>query len=56
MKENYIFLGDLVVHDTTYRTNKYDIISGPFFGMNHHGGNVGLGYGLLLNERIESFI
>lgn len=28
--------GDLVVHDTIFNTNKYDMICGPFVGMTHH--------------------
>uniref|UniRef100_A0A803LWS5 FAR1 domain-containing protein n=1 Tax=Chenopodium quinoa TaxID=63459 RepID=A0A803LWS5_CHEQI len=30
MKVDYDAFGDLLVHDTTYRTNKYGIICGPF--------------------------
>ncbi|XP_010696071.1 protein FAR1-RELATED SEQUENCE 5-like [Beta vulgaris subsp. vulgaris] len=36
MRKDYEVFGDLVVHDTTYRTNKYGMICGPFVGMNHH--------------------
>ncbi|XP_031099789.1 protein FAR1-RELATED SEQUENCE 5-like [Ipomoea triloba] len=56
MKEDFVLFGDLVVHDTTYRTNKYDMICGPFVGMNHHCMNIMFGCGFLLNERIESFV
>ena len=42
--------------DTTYRTNKYDIICTPFVGMNRHAMNVMFGCGFLMNEKIESFI
>ena len=34
MKRDYELFGDLLVHDTTYRTNRYDMICGPFVGMN----------------------
>ena len=34
MKQDYELFGDLLVHDTTYRTNRYDMICGPFVGMN----------------------
>ncbi|KAL3630327.1 hypothetical protein CASFOL_023311 [Castilleja foliolosa] len=56
MREDYELFGDLLVHDTTYRTNKYDMICGPFVGMNHHGKNVMFGCGFLMNERTESFV
>ena len=42
--------------DTTYRTNKYDMICAPFVGMNHHSQNVMFGCGFLMNEMIESFV
>ena len=50
MKEDYILFGDLAIHDTTYRRNKYDMICNPFVGVNHHGSNVMFGSGFLLNE------
>ena len=34
MLEDYILFGDLVVFDTTYRTNKYEMICATFAGMN----------------------
>ncbi|XP_021747450.1 protein FAR1-RELATED SEQUENCE 5-like [Chenopodium quinoa] len=37
---DYHYFGDLLVFDTTYRTNKYGMICAPFVGMNHHGNNV----------------
>ena len=56
MKEDYNLFNDLVVHDTTYRMNKYDMICGPLVGMNHHGNNVMFSCGFLLNKRIECFV
>lgn len=55
MKRDYIYFGDLLVFDTTYRTNKYGMICAPFVGMNHHGNNVMFGMGFLVNERTQSF-
>ena len=52
MREDYNIFGDVVVFDTTYRTNKYDMICAPFVGMNHHNKNIMLGCGFILNERI----
>ena len=56
MKDDYDLFGDVVIFDTTYRTNKYNMICAPFVGINHHNKNVMLGCGFVLNERIESFI
>uniref|UniRef100_A0A7N0SXM3 SWIM-type domain-containing protein n=1 Tax=Kalanchoe fedtschenkoi TaxID=63787 RepID=A0A7N0SXM3_KALFE len=55
MKKDYDLFG-LVVHDTTYRTNKYDMVCGPFVGMNQHTNNVMFGCGFIINERVESFV
>ncbi|XP_021753449.1 protein FAR1-RELATED SEQUENCE 5-like isoform X2 [Chenopodium quinoa] len=55
MMRYYHYFGDLLVFDTTYRTNKYGMICAPFVGMNHHGNNVMFGMGFILNERTESF-
>ncbi|XP_021714628.1 protein FAR1-RELATED SEQUENCE 5-like [Chenopodium quinoa] len=55
MKVDYDAFGDLLVHDTTYRTNKYGMICGPFVSMNHHNNNVMFGIGFLINEKWESF-
>lgn len=55
MKEDYMVFGDLTVFDTTYRTNKHDLICAPFVGMNNHGHNCMFACGFILNERVESF-
>ncbi|KAL8461597.1 hypothetical protein ACS0TY_032903 [Phlomoides rotata] len=36
MKEDYAIYGDVMVFDTTYRTNKYELICAPFVGVNNH--------------------
>lgn len=36
MEKDYELVDDLLVHDITYRTNKYAMICGPFIGMDHH--------------------
>lgn len=56
MRRDYEIFGDLVIHDTTYRTNKYSMICGPFVGMNHHAQNIMFGIGFILDEKIESFV
>ncbi|XP_056697407.1 protein FAR1-RELATED SEQUENCE 5-like [Spinacia oleracea] len=51
MRSDYESFGDLLIHDTTYRTNKYDMICGPFVGMNLHTQNIMFGVGFILNEK-----
>ncbi|CAJ2640429.1 unnamed protein product [Trifolium pratense] len=52
---DYDCFGDVVVFDTTYRTNKYNLICAPFVGVNHHGQNVMFGCAFLSNETSISF-
>ncbi|RYQ89071.1 hypothetical protein Ahy_B09g095911 isoform A [Arachis hypogaea] len=33
------YFGDVISFDTTYNTNRYDLVFGSFVGVNHHGGN-----------------
>jgi hypothetical protein len=33
---NFDYFGDIVVVDTTYRTNKYNLIYASFIGVDHH--------------------
>lgn len=56
MKEDFGIYGDVVVFDTTYRTNKYNLICAPFVGVNNHKKNVMLGCAFLSDEKIESFV
>ncbi|XP_074299408.1 protein FAR1-RELATED SEQUENCE 3-like [Silene latifolia] len=56
MKKDYDLFSDPTITDTTYRTNRYDMICAPFVGMNHHGRNIMFGCGFVLNERTEAFI
>lgn len=55
-KLDYESFGDVVVFDTTYRTNKYNMICAPFVGLNHHWKNVFFGCAFLSDETIVSFI
>ncbi|KAB2599980.1 protein FAR1-RELATED SEQUENCE 5-like [Pyrus ussuriensis x Pyrus communis] len=52
---DYECFGDVVVFDTTYRTNKYNMICAPFVGVNHHWSNVLLGCAFLLDEKTATF-
>ena len=47
---DYDMFGDVVIFDTTYRTNKYNLICAPFVGVNHHWQNVMFGCAFLLDE------
>lgn len=55
MKEDYTIYGDVVVFDTTYRTNKYNLICAPFLGINNHGKNVMFGCAFISDEKTETF-
>ncbi|KAH9622676.1 hypothetical protein KSS87_011392 [Heliosperma pusillum] len=55
MKEDYLLYHDVVIFDTTYRTNRYNLICGAFVGINNHWSNVMFGFAFLANERQESF-
>ncbi|XP_020090553.1 protein FAR1-RELATED SEQUENCE 9-like [Ananas comosus] len=55
-KLDYDMFGDVVIFDTTYRTNKYNLICAPFLGINHHWKNILFGCALLLDETTESYI
>lgn len=35
-KTDYGHFGDMIVFDTTYRTNKYNMICAPYIGESHH--------------------
>lgn len=52
---DYNCYGDVVIFDTTYRSNKYNLICAPFVGVNHHWQNVMFGCALLFDESEVSF-
>ena len=47
---------DVIIFDTTYLTNKYDMPFAPFIGINHHGESIIFGCGLLSGEDTDSFV
>ncbi|XP_057728784.1 protein FAR1-RELATED SEQUENCE 5-like [Arachis stenosperma] len=49
------YIGDVISFDTTYNTNRYNLVCGSFVGVNHHGQSTLLGFDLMKNEDIESF-
>ncbi|GAU43932.1 hypothetical protein TSUD_135800 [Trifolium subterraneum] len=52
---DYNCFGDVVIFDTTYRANKYNLICAPFVGVNHHLQNIMFGCALLFDESEVSF-
>ncbi|KAL4304329.1 hypothetical protein GQ457_10G016650 [Hibiscus cannabinus] len=52
---DYDCFGDIVVFDTTYRTNRYNLICAPFVGINHHRQTIMFGCAFLLDETAASF-
>lgn len=55
-RRSYAQFGNTMVFDTTYNTNKYNMMFAPFVGVNHHRQTTIFEYGLLSNEKMESFI
>ena len=53
--EWYSKYGDVVVFDTTYKVNTYDMPCGLFVGINNHGKTVLFGAALLRNETTHTF-
>ncbi|CAL5191621.1 unnamed protein product [Lathyrus oleraceus] len=47
--------GDVVVFDTTYKVNSYEMPFGIFVGMNSHGKTILFGCALLRNEKTSAF-
>ncbi|KAL8472569.1 hypothetical protein ACS0TY_029683 [Phlomoides rotata] len=55
MREDYNVYGDVVSFDTTYQTNKYNLIYGPFVGLNNHRKSIFFACAFLADEKTESF-
>ncbi|XP_057760222.1 protein FAR1-RELATED SEQUENCE 5-like [Arachis stenosperma] len=49
------YFGDMVSFDTTYNTNRYNLVLGSFVGVNHHSQSTLLGCVMMKNEDIQSF-
>ncbi|XP_063939804.1 protein FAR1-RELATED SEQUENCE 5-like [Daucus carota subsp. sativus] len=52
----YKNFGDVVVFDSTYRTNRYCMPFVPFTGVNHHYQSILFGFVLIRNETEESYL
>ena len=55
MFENYNKYGDLVILDTTYKTNRLGIPLVFINGVNNNGKTIQFGFGLIIEETIESY-
>lgn len=51
----YEAFGDVVLFDTTYRINRYEMPLGIWVGVDNHGNSIIFGCVLLRNEKIPSF-
>nr|XP_025651934.1 protein FAR1-RELATED SEQUENCE 5-like [Arachis hypogaea] len=54
-RASYEYYGDVVIFDTTYRTNQHDLPFASFVGVSHHGKSTLLGCALLGSEEVPSF-
>ncbi|CAL8175235.1 unnamed protein product [Prunus armeniaca] len=52
----YGFYGNVVVFDTTFNTNRYDLTFAPMLGVNNHGQTIVLACAFLSKETTKSFI
>ncbi|XP_037483621.1 protein FAR1-RELATED SEQUENCE 5-like [Triticum dicoccoides] len=52
---DYEAFGDVVVFDSTYRTNKYNLPFVPFVGLNHHRNTVIFGCEIISHETNEAY-
>ena len=55
MKEDYKIYGDVVIFDTMYRTNRYNLICGPIAGINNHWNTIMSGCAFIADEKVVSF-
>ncbi|XP_056685511.1 protein FAR1-RELATED SEQUENCE 5-like [Spinacia oleracea] len=56
MREDYKIYGDVLVFDTTFRTNKYNLICAPFLGINNHWKNTMFACAFIGDETTEYFV
>ncbi|XP_021726195.1 protein FAR1-RELATED SEQUENCE 5-like [Chenopodium quinoa] len=55
MREDFNVYGDVTVFDTTYKTNKYNLICAPIVGVNNHWQNVMFGCAFIADEKTNTF-
>jgi zinc finger SWIM domain-containing protein 3 len=51
---HYDAFGDVVLFDSTYRVNRYNLPFVPFVGVNHHRNTVVFGAGIVSDETVGS--
>ncbi|XP_021730514.1 protein FAR1-RELATED SEQUENCE 5-like [Chenopodium quinoa] len=54
-KKSYALFGDMVSFDTTYQTNRYNMVFTPFIGVDHHKSCITFAAGFIAKEDIVSF-
>ena len=54
-KIDYDYFGDVLILDTTFKTDGYNMICAPFLGLNHHQQVVLFGCAFLLDVSVESY-
>ena len=54
-KIDYYYFGDVLILDTTFKTDRYNMIYAPFLGLNHHQQVVLFGCAFLLDVSVESY-
>ncbi|MBE1615985.1 hypothetical protein IDF54_14100, partial [Flavobacterium sp. SaA2.13] len=52
---DYAAFGDVVVFDSTYKTNRYNVPLVPFAGVNHHRSTVIFGCSIISHEDTASY-
>ena len=52
---DYEAFGDVIVFDSTYRTNKYNLPFVPFVGLNHHRSTVIFACGIISHETSQAY-
>ena len=52
---DYAAFGDVVVFDSTYKTNQYNLPLVPFVGVNHHKHTILFGCGIISHENKNSY-
>ncbi|XP_021717028.1 protein FAR1-RELATED SEQUENCE 5-like [Chenopodium quinoa] len=54
-RRNYAVFGDMLSFDTTYQSNRYNMVFGPFTGVDHHKKCVTFAVGFIVKEDVASF-
>ena len=55
-RSSYLSLRDVIIFDTTYKTNHFNLPFAPFTGVNHHKQSTFFGCALLAYEQKETFV